>query len=213
MPSSLVARVYKARYYPRCSFFDAKEGSNPSYIWKGMMAVQDTLKHGCRRSIGSGTDTVIGSDLWLPEDENPYVQTELHESLRGTPVSSLLNDQVSLPMPSTYAIGSIARGRRWGLGGDVRELTSRAVAGGRRCFSGSIMSGVAIEGVGDKKPLLHSSPSGDAVGCGCSCSIATLEDALVMVGVGLAVKRPLSQLGIIEGTEAPCTSSLTAFTN
>nr|GMD74621.1 uncharacterized protein LOC109147770 [Ipomoea batatas] len=177
MPSSLVARVYKARYYPRCSFFDAKEGSNPSYIWKGMMAVQDTLKHGCRRSIGSGTDTVIGSDLWLPEDENPYVQTELHESLRGTPVSSLLKDQAMVN--NTVELGS---GRR----AMVRHFHKHAESA----------SNVVLEG--------HWS----LIACN------SLEPKVkVMVGIGLAVKRPLSQLGIIEGTEAPCTSSLTAFTN
>lgn len=31
-PSSLVARVIKARYYPNSSFLEASRGSNPSYI-------------------------------------------------------------------------------------------------------------------------------------------------------------------------------------
>lgn len=30
---SLVCKVYKAKYFPHQSIFDAKLGSNPSYIW------------------------------------------------------------------------------------------------------------------------------------------------------------------------------------
>nr|GMD74706.1 uncharacterized protein LOC109147197 [Ipomoea batatas] len=59
-----------------------------------MMEVQETLKEGCRRSIGNDIDTVIGSDPWLLVDETPYVQTALHESVCEAPVSSLLNEQV-----------------------------------------------------------------------------------------------------------------------
>jgi len=29
---SLVARLYKARYYPRCNFFESTLGHNPSYV-------------------------------------------------------------------------------------------------------------------------------------------------------------------------------------
>lgn len=68
---------------------------NPSFIWRGMWAVQSILKQGCRRSIGNGVDTIIGSDPWLPVDEHPYVQSALHESIYEAPVSSLLNEQVS----------------------------------------------------------------------------------------------------------------------
>lgn len=46
-PLSLVARVYKARYFSNTSYFDAKEGSNPSFIWKGLLAVQEILMKGC----------------------------------------------------------------------------------------------------------------------------------------------------------------------
>ena len=36
--SSLVARIYKARYYPSSSFLEAQLGSNPSYIWRSVLA-------------------------------------------------------------------------------------------------------------------------------------------------------------------------------
>lgn len=52
-PDSLLARVLKSKYYPQCSFLDATMRSNPSFIWQGLMEVQNVLKRGCRRSIGN----------------------------------------------------------------------------------------------------------------------------------------------------------------
>ena len=35
---SLFYRVYKARYFPNCSFMDAGLGNNPSYVWLAQSA-------------------------------------------------------------------------------------------------------------------------------------------------------------------------------
>ncbi|XP_019163182.1 PREDICTED: uncharacterized protein LOC109159537 [Ipomoea nil] len=93
-PTSLLARVFKARYYPSCEYFEAGEGSNPSFVWRGMLEVRSCLKEGCRRAIGDGGETSIGLDPWLPVDDNPYVETDLHPSVRTAPVSSLMNMHV-----------------------------------------------------------------------------------------------------------------------
>ena len=45
---SLVAKVFKARYYPSSSFLEAKLGSNPSYVCRSMLASQELLKRGVR---------------------------------------------------------------------------------------------------------------------------------------------------------------------
>lgn len=34
--TSLVSRVYKARYYPRCDFLNASIGNNPSFVWRSI---------------------------------------------------------------------------------------------------------------------------------------------------------------------------------
>lgn len=60
-PESLVARVYKAKYYPRSSFLAAKVGSNPSFIWRSLIAAQDMLKQGTICRVGTGTSINIKS--------------------------------------------------------------------------------------------------------------------------------------------------------
>jgi len=35
-PDSSVARIYKARYFPRTSLFDAKLGYNLSFAWRSI---------------------------------------------------------------------------------------------------------------------------------------------------------------------------------
>ena len=34
---SLFYRVYKARYFPSCTFMDAKLGTNPSFVWRSLL--------------------------------------------------------------------------------------------------------------------------------------------------------------------------------
>uniref|UniRef100_A0A7N2LLU9 Reverse transcriptase zinc-binding domain-containing protein n=1 Tax=Quercus lobata TaxID=97700 RepID=A0A7N2LLU9_QUELO len=41
---SLFYRVYKARYFPGCSFMDAKLGHNPSFVWRSLLAARDVIR-------------------------------------------------------------------------------------------------------------------------------------------------------------------------
>ena len=50
--NSLVARVFKARYFPSCSFLEAQLGYNPSYIWRSVMVAQQLIHNGVRWKIG-----------------------------------------------------------------------------------------------------------------------------------------------------------------
>ncbi|XP_019163599.1 PREDICTED: uncharacterized protein LOC109159940 [Ipomoea nil] len=72
-PESLVARVFKARYYPTSSFYEATIVGNPSYAWRSIFAGQTLLKSGCRRRIGNGRTTRVLNHPWLPDAIDPYV--------------------------------------------------------------------------------------------------------------------------------------------
>ena len=61
-PNSFVAKILKARYFPRSSVLDASLGSNPNFIWRSIMAAKDIVIKGSRLQIGSGQQVLIGSD-------------------------------------------------------------------------------------------------------------------------------------------------------
>jgi len=49
---SLVSKILKARYFPRTSFWEAKIGFQPSYVWRSMLKARKVLEMGCRWNIG-----------------------------------------------------------------------------------------------------------------------------------------------------------------
>lgn len=78
--TSLVSRIYKARYYPHNSFSTTKVGKNPSYVWRNIMGAQILLKKGVVRRVGSGIQVKI---------HEPYIQTR-SEAIEGKTVASLM---------------------------------------------------------------------------------------------------------------------------
>uniref|UniRef100_A0A803Q227 Reverse transcriptase n=1 Tax=Cannabis sativa TaxID=3483 RepID=A0A803Q227_CANSA len=62
--SSLVCKVYKARYFPNGSFLTAALENNPSFIWKSILETKDIIKAGARMRIGNGQNTMITTDPW-----------------------------------------------------------------------------------------------------------------------------------------------------
>ncbi|KAH9705863.1 putative reverse transcriptase/RNA-dependent DNA polymerase [Citrus sinensis] len=89
-PTSLVAKVLKARYFPRSSVLDAKLGFNSSFIWRSIMAAKDVVIRGSRIQIGSGQHVIIGKDPWLPDLEDGFTTSELPEEIVMAPVCSLM---------------------------------------------------------------------------------------------------------------------------
>ena len=58
-PGSLVASMYKARYYKNSNLLDTMRRLNPSYIWKSIMASRDLIRGGARWRIGNGENVRI----------------------------------------------------------------------------------------------------------------------------------------------------------
>ena len=53
-PNSLVAQLYKAKYYPHGDVFNAKLGSNPSYTWRSIFNGLEVVRRGTWWRVGSG---------------------------------------------------------------------------------------------------------------------------------------------------------------
>lgn len=87
--TSLVARIYKAKYYPNDNFISAKLGASPSFVWHSVLAAQNILKQGLGCRVGDGKTINVVSDPWLPSTDNPYVITEC-ELIQNQKVSSLM---------------------------------------------------------------------------------------------------------------------------
>ncbi|XP_019151923.1 PREDICTED: uncharacterized protein LOC109148642 [Ipomoea nil] len=89
-PEALVTRVFKARYFPKCSFIDAGKGSNPSFVWSSIRESQGLLRKGTRWRIGDGNTVKVWGDPWLPNSQNPFVMTTEMAYFNAPTVSSLL---------------------------------------------------------------------------------------------------------------------------
>jgi ribonuclease HI len=89
-PDKLVSRVFKARYFPRSSIFQAKLGDNPSYVWRSVWKSRDVLSIGCRWKIGDGSKIKIMSEPWLRGEDKLWVQSPQNQSTYDLFVKDLL---------------------------------------------------------------------------------------------------------------------------
>ena len=62
---SLFYQVYKSRYFPNCSFMDAELGSNPSYVWKSLLAAREIICEGSKWEVGDGRTIGVTTHKWL----------------------------------------------------------------------------------------------------------------------------------------------------
>ncbi|CAN6543407.1 unnamed protein product [Malus baccata var. baccata] len=65
-PTSLWARVVKARYFPNCSFWDAAKGGRASWAWTSLLVGREVLRNGSHWQIMGGRDVRVWVDRWLP---------------------------------------------------------------------------------------------------------------------------------------------------
>ena len=83
---SLFYRLYKAHYFPTCSFMDVDLGSNPSNVWQSLLQARELIKEGFAWQIGDGETVGVASHKWLPQ--SPILRPEVDQSLK---VRSLFN--------------------------------------------------------------------------------------------------------------------------
>ena len=62
---SLLYGCYKAKYFPRCSFLEAVESPNCSFVRRSIMAAQEILKQECCWRVGDGSAIQVTKDMWI----------------------------------------------------------------------------------------------------------------------------------------------------
>lgn len=89
-PSSFIARLLKARYFPKCSFGEATLGNNPSYVWRSILAAQHLVVNGSVMKIGTGESVNVWRDPWLLETSHRRISTQVYPGLEETKVCNLM---------------------------------------------------------------------------------------------------------------------------
>ncbi|XP_042969199.1 uncharacterized protein LOC122301911 [Carya illinoinensis] len=79
---SLLYKVYKAKYFPNSSLFEAKAGASSSYVWNGIWEALDCLRKVCRWRVGNGQTIRIFKDPWLPDGVSVSSLIEVDENLK-----------------------------------------------------------------------------------------------------------------------------------
>lgn len=93
MPNSLESKVFKARYYSKSLFMEAELGAIPSYVWRSVIVAKEMITMGICKTVGSGANTKILGEPWLPDVDNPYM-TSNHRTLTNNTVQSLMKTDI-----------------------------------------------------------------------------------------------------------------------
>ena len=64
-PDTLVAKVFKAKYFPHSNYLGSRLGHNPSFVWRSIFSAKVVVRHGTRWSIGDGFGIPIIGDPWI----------------------------------------------------------------------------------------------------------------------------------------------------
>ncbi|XP_017256042.1 uncharacterized mitochondrial protein AtMg00310-like [Daucus carota subsp. sativus] len=91
---SLVARVFKARYYPDDHIIEAQVGRDASFIWKGICEAKEVLAKGFKWVLGDGQSINIFSDQWLRGKADYRVENHHVNSSRNDKVKEYFRPDI-----------------------------------------------------------------------------------------------------------------------
>ena len=87
---SLFYRVFKAKYFPNCSIFEAKSTSR-SFAWKSILWSRNLISRRARWRVGDGETISVFHDAWLVNTTDGKIATHKSVLLLDTTISSLIN--------------------------------------------------------------------------------------------------------------------------
>ncbi|KAL8133784.1 hypothetical protein AgCh_009015 [Apium graveolens] len=102
-PSSLVSRIFKAKYFPTTHVLKATKGRNPSFIWTSIWTAKEELKSGFRWVLGNGNDIVATTD--------PCLRIKAGFCVDRNPMCFLQHDAdviLEVPIPQRDSVDRIA---------------------------------------------------------------------------------------------------------
>ncbi|XP_040987788.1 uncharacterized protein LOC121235507 [Juglans microcarpa x Juglans regia] len=91
-PSSLVARIFKEKYFKDTSILEASLGKFPSFIWRSVWSTLGVIRRGMRWRVGNGESISIWGQKWLPKTMTGCVQTPVNGINADARVRVLINE-------------------------------------------------------------------------------------------------------------------------
>ncbi|KAA3468585.1 reverse transcriptase [Gossypium australe] len=76
-PNSLVAQVFKAKYFPEYSLLNSRLGNSCSYVWRSIWATKDTLEKELIWKVGTGLKISVTEDAWIPNYGNVRLRSSV----------------------------------------------------------------------------------------------------------------------------------------
>ena len=88
--NSLFYRVFKAKYFPRGSIFEAKASSG-SYAWQSVLKVRNVISPRMLWRVGDGKNIRIYDDNWIPGTNSARILSPQATVLEEATVDCLLD--------------------------------------------------------------------------------------------------------------------------
>ena len=98
-PHTLIARMFKARYFPNSNFFKATLGHKLSYVWRSICNAKFILKAGRRWKIGDGSLIPIWNNNWIAGNGYLTLQNQ-----GPTPIDNLKVSDCILPEEKAWNV-------------------------------------------------------------------------------------------------------------
>jgi hypothetical protein len=89
---SLVAKVFKEKYYPHASFQTSVLGNRPSYAWRSIHTSKSLLQAGMMWRMGDGRSIKIWEDWWIPSPSTYSIQSPVNILEPDAKVCSLIDE-------------------------------------------------------------------------------------------------------------------------
>lgn len=90
-PDSLVAKMFKAKYFPNGDYLSSELGTNPSYVWRGLWGAKWVVRRGARWRVGDGFDINVWSSPWIPGTQSGKVISPRGDAREDLKVCELIH--------------------------------------------------------------------------------------------------------------------------
>ncbi|PRQ56718.1 putative RNA-directed DNA polymerase [Rosa chinensis] len=90
-PDSIIAKLLKAKYFPRCSFLEAELKGGESYTWRSILLGRKVLEKGMRFQVGDGESIRVWDDPWVPVPYSFRPYSPVMEGLEELRVADLID--------------------------------------------------------------------------------------------------------------------------